>query len=888
MTFRILTPQTPSTSAVFSPHQDVRLPEAAVFTSRDGQPRSLIQRHEPIPSVQRTPLLYRNFRGKLQRRPSPKTSRSPDKLPSTSFSSVAVTDTLTTPPISSPQSGATNVFAPRAPSLFSRKPSATRQQQSRPASRSSPAQTVDQYLGYAASYNAPLVKDLIQLGQWRVPQCALGCEALAEVFAISQDGISAEGAVIAADAVETAKVARLTMEALQDLPRNQATQALQDLIPHLLRSIYSDDFSQPECAKPYFSVVTDYHQRLLESEANRLKLETCLEETRAELEKQLKEREGNEIASKRDQQLYRRVIDDFYRVKSDYKYAELKILTLEETLKKSVEKHEAIQIATIKQKLEEKSAKEAKTVKVAYLLGQTLELKNELDIQKEATDEARKEISELVYILKEYQEKEKNALRALEKGDILTSPLVELMRQVRPDVYAILTGLLTNEQSSTEYAMVMKIAKACSRQLWDRMSSMNPAEATDCLMEYLNTMNQELEGWQLQQAKHKEEIQRLMDLTPHWNKDLFDDVRRAFQNKNHPLELIASHRDTRPFSGLGMDPNVPTFLQVEGFVKHRFVSKVELQRFMAEFWSWRKEKVLGDPKFTDFEKQLTTYLEEIFAKHPDERFEFAYALVHSLNTYISDPDFWIFAQIIDNCVPASIVDDQMEMLTHIENLLVECDMTPSTESTTNRVNRTAKQPPTTQTQETDSKKKLPRTNVKIINAVLCEVFPAKSVPRLNILREALHNWSKTQAGNSMVITELFSEDIDCSQSCFVEELRKQHCREVVEFQDAFITKMHRPQRCGQIVDIELKQTICAVEEDVEWQQIWLNINVDGNDGSAQSILTQFQKTRLFRPSNLWVRATKSAVAKALSSSSAVKNLNWPTATGSAIGGSKKN
>lgn len=111
----------------------------------------------------KTPTISRNVRTPPVR-PSPKAAAPQSRRPP-----------------SRPQTPRTlkDSISPRTPSYGSRAP------QPRPASRSSPAQTVDRYLGYAASNNSHLVNEVIQLGQWRMPRSKFAAPSRTEVFKIN-------------------------------------------------------------------------------------------------------------------------------------------------------------------------------------------------------------------------------------------------------------------------------------------------------------------------------------------------------------------------------------------------------------------------------------------------------------------------------------------------------------------------------------------------------------------------------------------------------------------------------------------------------------------------------------------------------------------------------
>lgn len=656
------------------------------------------------------------------------------------------------------------------------------------------------------------------------------------------------------------------MEALQDLPNCPAREALHKLVPRLLQSIYVDDFTHPECATPYFAIVANVHKKYEEAEARRKMAENNLDDVRKACELEVEEQQETFKAALNERLKYKRAIDECFTVKSDLALMELKSQRLEETLSTTISKNETILKTTFKHHLEEKLANEEVVTQLNALKQKKDELQNELETEKEKSAEAFGILSKQARQLQDYEDKEKSFLQALEKGETDNSHFFESIRQVRPDLFVQLSGM-TDQQKGACHGLVLKIAQRCSDALLEQLKGKDPDEASDALMDSLKTLSEEHEVLVAQQTKHNDEIHRLTELAPHWNKELVDDVRNHFlRDLRGPMTSIVSHRDTRPFAGLGLAKGIPPFLQVEGFVKHRFVSLAELKHFLNSFWSWRKKKN-EDVDALDFESQLAAFLAKTFPKQPNDKFEFAYALVHSLGTHTSDPDLWMVGQIINRTMPISAIEDQMEMLKHIEKLLVLCDVTPS-----NCELLSGTRPKTFNNNDGDSKKGPAKTNLKIINAVVVSMFPVKTSSRLNALRLALYKETRNSNGK-IAVSELMLGDGERTQSCFIEELRKQYCAEIVEFQEAFVTNMRKLRSDHTFAGVETQEVIAEMEPDPEWRSMWEKIPATENN--PRSVLKKFQQERLFRPSNLWIAATPVQVTNLLSESScALKTLNW--------------
>jgi len=154
----------------------------------------------------------------------------------------------------------------------------------------------------------------------------------------------------------------------------------------------------------------------------------------------------------------------------------------------------------------------------------------------------------------------------------------------------------------------------------------------------------------------------------------------------------------------------------------------------------------------------------------------------------------------------------------------------------------------------------------VIRAVLRAVFPDKTDERHNALRRALHETlqhycetGKTMDADSAYIHDLFSTSTDGEQSSLIEEVRRQHYYEVIEF-----TKELSQRLCdssdfsGLFQASKLKRILHEVDENAKQADIdkMYHIAFPGEEETAYytDILRQLRHNILLRPERLWVKA----------------------------------
>jgi len=101
-------------------------------------------------------------------------------------------------------------------------------------------------------------------------------------------------------------------------------------------------------------------------------------------------------------------------------------------------------------------------------------------------------------------------------------------------------------------------------------------------------------------------------------------------------------KDKRSFAGLGMDENVPPYLRAEGFIRHLFISKGELEDFMQDFTDYffsasGEHDMSTETMHNELHAHMKLRFHEKKDENPEALTEFAYAFICSL-----DPEHFKF------------------------------------------------------------------------------------------------------------------------------------------------------------------------------------------------------------------------------------------------------
>lgn len=371
--------------------------------------------------------------------------------------------------------------------------------------------------------------------------------------------------------------------------------------------------------------------------------------------------------------------------------------------------------------------------------------------------------------------------------------------------------------------------------------------------------------------KLNKQVKEYRQLIPLWNQDKLEDIEDAY-NEDAPVHRqVFSMKDKRSFAGLGLKENVPPYLRAEGFIRHLFISKGELEDFMQEFID-AFFSADGDHEISteSMHNQLYQHMMQRCSHkkddNPEALTEFAYAFICSLEAYRDDPDFELFDLMLSGAVHPSIMRDQREMLGNIEALTRACQEASGPEAILEDKARR-------KGAGGDKKEQVSR---RVIRAVLEVVFPDKKPSRQDALRQALYvtmqiltDAGKTPAPDCVYTGDLFAAGADGSQTPLVEEIRRQHVYEVIEW------TAELARRCldGRVIkdrnantnDRKLMTIIEHLDPHCSHQQATELVRIafpePNKTEHVREVMRRLRHGALLRPKRLWIRSEPKEVVK---------------------------
>eukprot|EP00439_Symbiodinium_sp_Y106_P023954 s1179_g2.t3 len=296
----------------------------------------------------------------------------------------------------------------------------------------------------------------------------------------------------------------------------------------------------------------------------------------------------------------------------------------------------------------------------------------------------------------------------------------------------------------------------------------------EAVMEALRAAHRDAEKLKEQVVKLRYLLEDVKQLVPIWNESAMQDVADAYDEDAAIHRQVYSMSDKRSFAGLGVDDSVPPYLRAEGLVRHRYISKKEcedlIESFLAEAPPGLSTQTMHMELYQHMQRQFTD---------PEELTEFAYAFICSLEAYRDDPDFEMFDLMLAGAVHPSIMQDQETMLKELQNLVHNC-ADGNFEGASH-----GRQRSTLTGTKASGRDQVSR---RMMRAVMQAMFPEKSVERMNALMRALHvtlqmlfDAGRSASPDTAYVSDLFSATADGTQSPLIEEMRRQHLHEVLEF-----------------------------------------------------------------------------------------------------------
>ncbi|CAE7940951.1 amtB [Symbiodinium necroappetens] len=296
----------------------------------------------------------------------------------------------------------------------------------------------------------------------------------------------------------------------------------------------------------------------------------------------------------------------------------------------------------------------------------------------------------------------------------------------------------------------------------------------EAVMEALRGAHRDAEKLKEQVVKLRYLLEDVKQLVPIWNESAMQDVADAYDEDAAIHRQVYSMSDKRSFAGLGVDDSVPPYLRAEGLVRHRYISKKEcedlIESFLAEAPADLSTQTMHTELYQHMQRQFTD---------PEELTEFAYAFICSLEAYRDDPDFEMFDLMLAGAVHPSIMQDQETMLKELQNLVHNC-----ADGNFEGAGHGRQRSTLTGTKASGRD----QVSRRMMRAVMQAMFPEKSVERMNALMRALHvtlqmlfDAGRSASPDTAYVSDLFSATADGTQSPLIEEMRRQHLHEVLEF-----------------------------------------------------------------------------------------------------------
>lgn len=388
--------------------------------------------------------------------------------------------------------------------------------------------------------------------------------------------------------------------------------------------------------------------------------------------------------------------------------------------------------------------------------------------------------------------------------------------------------------------------------------------ALDVVASTLREMPKEIKELRRKVELLTTELQKTRLLVPAYNADALEDVIDAFDD-NAPIHReIFSMKDQRLFAGLGTGPDVPPYLRAEGFVKHIFLSKGELERFIDNFQSYlfNVDEAKGWKMTPEsLHQELHTFMMKTLEDFPAGSLaELGYAFICGLEAHRDDPDFELFDLMLSGAVHPSIMQDQQDMLKEFQSIVWRCQ--GNQESSAN--DRSSKmQGGSLLFQGTAN-----QVSRRVLCAVIEAVFPEKSPGRVNALRRALRetfqqlcDQGKSVDEDNCFIGDLFACSTDGHQCVLIEEVRRQHYHEVIDFTSK-IARMMRDESdyTGMFQVSKLRRVLHEADEHLKQQDLDLlcaannGEEIFGETAPYTDVLRQLRQATLLRPERLWVKA----------------------------------
>lgn len=405
-------------------------------------------------------------------------------------------------------------------------------------------------------------------------------------------------------------------------------------------------------------------------------------------------------------------------------------------------------------------------------------------------------------------------------------------------------------------------------------------EIMETVLLKLKSINFDSKALKKKVQKLEMQIKDLRQLVPVWDQDLVAEIDEAFTEASSHRQIFEM-RHKKVFAALGVGKDVPAYLRASGFVRHIYISKAELEVFVQGFLDHLMSCINQQSMHHITSDFVHSELHKCIQVMPDFSSEmvteFGYAFISSLDVYRDDPDFELCDWLLSGVIHPSVMQSQKELLAELRSLMKSCAEQMSVE----RMNRNNVQ---------DSFSEGETVSKALFRGVLVAMFPDKTIERHSALRRAmvrtfklLRDTCKTMMQDKAFITDIFEERVNGDQTPVIEEIRRQHLHEIIEFtaavgrglqkhciesnggrntstkdgtMDAKALRIVLETADPRIVTERLEQMVSRVFEETPGQEVAAVL-------PAREVFLKLRSGILLQPQSLWAHADAQSVVSSM-------------------------
>nr|XP_039253513.1 translin-associated factor X-interacting protein 1-like [Styela clava] len=266
--------------------------------------------------------------------------------------------------------------------------------------------------------------------------------------------------------------------------------------------------------------------------------------------------------------------------------------------------------------------------------------------------------------------------------------------------------------------------------------------------------------------------------------DLYHGKRSAEILDSLVSELKAGHdKGPETFEGEGLGEEVPKYLQFEGTIRNRMLSKAEVANLLKLIWSSKTESDRLKGARQDMKEFLLDYFRQKY-NDPEMVAEWGYSLKQALINFENEPHVKLFANVLNGKGSEDIYYREMDV---IKTLMVSLD-------------------------ELDNEK-AGSLNIDQFGAAIKKAFPLKMDPEIEALVSAAQAELEmvSDTTTTIVYRALFTEDEEGNTGPFLTLLRQQERDE----RDAYVDEIFKQLEGKDEVPMqEMKETLMMLDPQI--------------------------------------------------------------------------